>query len=362
MSFKDISLDITEDEYRNDGAYHYSTLSTYERGGVHSIPTLKDRKESPSLLFGSLVDTLITGPEDFDKLYFVADFPDITDVFINVIKGLHNIYSDRPSLNDIEDNIILSVLDEVGYGKSWKAATRVSKLREAGTEYYRLLHIADNKQIVSSATYSDAVLAVNALREAPATKFLFAEDNNPSIERCYQLKFSGRVNYINSNTYTVLSHNSWESYNDNYLPYSCMADLILVLHDKKKVIPVDLKTSSHYEDEFYQSFVDWNYHIQARLYWHLIRAAMDDSQYKDYTLDDYHFVVVNKKSLTPLVWKFEDTQSMDTLYYGKNKQIELRHPFVIGKELHNYLQTGILIDKDVLIDKPNSLTFKLNQL
>ena len=61
---KDISWNVTEEEYRADPALSYSTLAKYERGGFNSIPTLFDKVESPSLTLGSAVDSLITGGEE----------------------------------------------------------------------------------------------------------------------------------------------------------------------------------------------------------------------------------------------------------------------------------------------------------
>ena len=73
-SLREISLPITEQQYREDGAMHYSTLSDFSRGGFHCIEHLGEKKESLSLLFGSVVDTLITGtPEEFENTYFVTD-------------------------------------------------------------------------------------------------------------------------------------------------------------------------------------------------------------------------------------------------------------------------------------------------
>ena len=45
-----------------------------------------------------------------------------------------------------------------------------------------------------------------------------------------------------------------------------------------------------------------------------------DPVYKDYELADYRFIVVNKKTLTPLVWKFEDTKRL-ALTYGKDNRL-----------------------------------------
>lgn len=137
--------------------------------------------------------------------------------------------------------------------------------------------------------------------------------------------------------------------------------LLLVDHEKKIVYPIDLKTSSHTEWDFFESFVQWRYDIQARLYWRIIRWNMDqDPLYKDYQLANYTFIVVNKKTLTPLRWKFEDTQTAGTLIYGKNKQIELNDPFEIGKELSNYLSSRPEVPTGIEMTENNSITQWLN--
>lgn len=77
-------------------------------------------------------------------------------------------------------------------------------------------------------------------------------------------------------------------------------------------------------------------YIQARLYWRIIRDNMDrDPYFKDFSLEDYRFIIVNPKTLTPLVWEFPLTK-----YYGAlidDDGNEIRDPYVIGKELRAYL-------------------------
>lgn len=142
-----------------------------------------------------------------------------------------------------------------------------------------------------------------------------------------------------------------------------MPDELIALHDKKKVIPIDLKTSYKPEYDFYKSFLEWSYAIQGRLYYRIIRAAMDEDEYfKNFELEDYHFVVVNRTTLNPLVWKFEDTKKEGDLIYGKDNQIILRDPFIIGAELKEYLDTTPSVPKGINIDKPNSLTEWINRI
>ena len=103
--------------------------------------------------------------------------------------------------------------------------------------------------------------------------------------------------------------------------------------------------------------------IQARLYWAIIRDNMDrDEYFKDFKLLDYKFIVVNRKTLTPLVWKCPFTTSSVTLYFGKNNQIEFRSPFEIGKELYQYLNSGYTVPNGIELNKSNNIQTWLNKL
>lgn len=86
-SLFDISWQVDELTYRADNALSYSTIARFHREGFEGLSKLFDKIESPSLLFGSLVDTLLTGSEEeFNNTYLVAEFPSIPDSQSNVIK------------------------------------------------------------------------------------------------------------------------------------------------------------------------------------------------------------------------------------------------------------------------------------
>ena len=137
--------------------------------------------------------------------------------------------------------------------------------------------------------------------------------------------------------------------------------LIIAQHDKKVIIPVDLKTSSKPEWDFYKSFIDWRYDIQGRLYWRIIRDNMDRNPYfKDFKLADYRFIVANKKTLVPLVWIFNNTTTNGDLTILKDKV--LRDPVVIAKELNEYLENKPLVPNSINITTPNNIEEWLNKL
>lgn len=345
-SLYDISWQVDEPTYRADPALSYSTLAKYEREGFNNLDKLFDRIDTPSLTFGSAVDSIITGSqEEFDERFIVADFPSTPDTIIKIVNDVFrefcDTYKDLDSIPDVE---IIHRASSFNYQPNWKPETRAKVIKEKGADYYNLLFIADGKTVLNTQTYQDVCNAVRALKESTATKFYFAPNNpfEPNIERFYQLKFKGEFEGVK---------------------YRNMADLIIVNHKEKWVKPVDLKTSSHTEWDFYKSFVDWRYDIQARLYWAIIRQNMNKDEYfRSFKLLDYEFIVVNRRTLTPLVWECPFTQSTGTLTFGKNRQIEMRSPFEIGRELTYYLSSRPRVPINIEEYNQNNLRTWLNTL
>ena len=317
---KEISWQVTEPEYRADDALSYSTLAKFAREGFDKLKSLFDKTETSSLTFGSAVDAIITGgQEEFDNNFLVANFPEVPDTIVKIVKDCFREFgTTHRNLSNIPDVEIIGRAANYNYQNNWKPETRAKVIKEKGEEYYRLLYIAGDKKILDTATKEQVDKAVEALKTSEATKFYF-EPNNPfdtSIERFYQLKFKANINGID---------------------FKCMADEVITDHQNKVIYPVDLKTSSHTEWEFYKSFAQWRYDIQARLYWRIIRDNLDrDPVYKEYELSDYTFIVVNKETLTPLKWVYSGTKKEGTLVYGNN--FSCQDPVEIAQELKYYLE------------------------
>lgn len=319
-TLRDISWDVDEPTYRADPALSYSTLSRFAREGFNNLDTLFDKIDTPSLTFGSAVDALITGgQEEFDKNFFVVEFPPITESVEKMVKALFAEFCvTHQSLASIPDVEIIGRTETLKYQLNWRPNTRVKEIKEKGAEYYHLLYIAGDRKIVNTEFKEDVDNCVTALRTSPSTSFMF-NDFDTRYQRFYQLKFKAVLGDVE---------------------YRCMSDLLLVDNNNRRIYPIDLKTSGHPEWDFFDSFIQWNYQIQARLYWRIIRDNLDKSEeFKDYELCDYRFVVVNRKTLTPLVWKFPDTQTYGPLVYGKENQIKMPDPLDLGKELSFYLSS-----------------------
>ena len=200
-SLKDISWQVDESTYRADPALSYSILARYEREGFNNLDKLFDRIETPSLIFGSCVDTFITGSEEeFNKLFMVAELDNnLSDTLVAIVKKLFNDFKDKyHTLKDIPDDDILLSINDIQWNNHWLPKTRVKKIKEDCAGYYSLLYLAGEKKIISTQLYNDVQNTIDALKTSNATKFYFEPDNifDNSIQRFYQLKFKATFNNI----------------------------------------------------------------------------------------------------------------------------------------------------------------------
>jgi hypothetical protein len=339
----EISWQVTEPEYRQHPALSQSTLGKYERNGrFDSIPTLFDKESSPSLTFGSLVDGLLTGtPEELNKRFLVAEFPKLEAKELAAVTAMYEGYHDKyATVFEFSEEDLKTVLDGCDFYRKWGDDKRFAKiLSEDCALYYKLLKEKENKELINQELYNEAEATVQALRGSQASFHYFRADKG-NIKRYYQLKFKDVIDDVE---------------------YRGMLDLIIVDYENKVVIPCDLKTSSYSEYSFFKSFIKWRYDIQARLYWRLLRMAMDkDDYFKDFKLLDFRFIVVNKENRNPLVWDFADTQKDGDLSYPACSY-PLRAPWTIGKELRHYLDDTPKVPDGITRVGVNHLCDYLNQ-
>lgn len=348
-SLYDISWKVSEPEYRQDPALSYSTLAKYEREGkFNSLGSLFESVSTPSLTFGSMVDTLLTGSEEeFRQNFIVLEDPGISDTLKEITSVLYARFKNAyTSFDEIPDEYLAETGAEYNYyAKDNYREVRIKKIREACKPYYNMLLVSEGKTICTPEDITDARACVEALKHGATGKYFQDADpfGNSDIEGFYQLKFKG-------------------TNPSNGQEFRCMADRIIVNHKEKWVIPVDFKTSSHFENEFFKSFTQWRYDIQARLYWRLIRQTMDKDEYfKDFKLLNYRFIVINRKSQIPLIWEFSKTSSMGelTIPTPSGYIYRLRDPYQIGEELKTYLDNPRNTPFNIFADKPNDILWHI---
>lgn len=345
----EVAWNVTEEEYRADPALSYSTLSRFDREGFNKLDSLFDKIETPSLTFGSAVDSIITGgQEEFDSRFMVADFPSTPDSIIQIVKELFNRFSETcTNINLISNNAIIEVASIYSYQNNWKPETRAKVIKEKGFDYYNLLYLSQDKTILNTETYQDVCRAVDALKTSEATKFYFADNNpfEPNVERFYQLKFKATLNGID---------------------YRCMFDELVIFSDTKEIQPLDLKTSCKKSDrewDFPSHYIEWSYQMQNRLYVRILQDVISKDEYfKDFKILPYKDIIIFRGSSTPLVWDIPFTFEKGTLYFGKNNQIEMKDPEDVGKELSSYLTSRPRVPSGIDETGTNNIVEWINKL
>lgn len=196
---KDISWNVPEDIYRADSALSYSILAKFEREGFNRLDHLFDKISTQPLLEGSMVDCLITGSkEEFDELYYVADFPSIGEKEQSIVNALFDrFHHSYEQFSYIPREILLSVINEFEYQKNWREDTRIRVFTKRVEMYYNLRVQVGSKTVVDKSTFNRVSAMVCALKTNSATKSYFG-DNDPlsSIRRYYQLKFKAKFDAI----------------------------------------------------------------------------------------------------------------------------------------------------------------------
>ena len=340
---KDLSWQVSEEEYREDKRLSYSNLSTFRREGFEKLDTLFDPISGPGLLFGSYVDALLTETfEEVQDKYVVINLPSITDSKKEIAETIYDVFHQtNDTISSIEPGMLIGILNDLKFQTNWKPQTRINAVIKDCEEYYMCLVATRGKTIITKDVHEEAVNINRVMREHPGIGWVFNTDeeidalHKGRYSRYFQLKFKGEFENI---------------------PIKCMLDLIIVDHENKLITPYDIKTSSFAEWGFAKTFIYWSYDIQARMYWYILKQNLaKHPKYKDYTLQNFRFIVVSKTTLTPLIWEFEDCDKYGDLEYndGKFKLKDWRETL---RELRYYLANKPPVPLGVEIDNINSIT------
>jgi hypothetical protein len=305
-SLKDLSWNVDEPTYRADSALSYSLLSAYARGGHKALRESyyeKKKLSTVALSFGSLLDTIITNPGEFDNLYLVTENGLPSEKTREVVDKLFNLFPRESSLVNVPYDDILKAYNE-SFDNNWKSDTKVKKIIEEGDEYFKLLFQKKDRVLVSKNDYLDALDCQEALLTSPYTSFIF-DGTNPNVEVFYQLKFK-----ISMDGDDPLA---WEEELIEGPTYRVMFDILLVNHDQGVVYPIDLKTTSKDEEAFDSSIAEYRYDLQANSYRDVLIDVLKTSRdYNKYSVAYFAFVCINRHHLKPVLWTFWPTDG-DTM-------------------------------------------------
>ena len=330
-NFKDLSWDVTEEEYRADPAISYSTLSTYAREGVSGLKSIivdKRVLDTPSIRYGSLVDTLLTEPDRFEDLFAIVSFNMPSTTIKNIIDEVFLVIVDQNEAINLEDycldnkDSVLDIINANGYGgDNWKPETKIRKVVEEGLEYFNSLHTSRDKIIISEEDYRDALTSIAEIKNNRFTSFLFEE--NESAELFYQLKF--KIPCVVDPTKEI----------------RCMFDLIYVNHKDKVIIPIDLKTTYDEENRFGEkSFYNWYYDLQSTMYTYILKTTvLKDPFFSEYEVQPFRFLPINRKFISPQFYVHNQSTSANQRTFTDSFGNKHKPWYLYLKEVRYHIDT-----------------------
>lgn len=281
----EVAWRATELEWRHSGGYSYSKLARFWREGPQSLLT-RQVVDNEGVRFGSLFDCLLTDRNSLNSRFLICDYKKPSQKLIDIAKFLLENHKDTTTISEISDTDILIAVNIFDYRPTNADKLRISKAREALSEYYRILTISGSKTVVSSKDLEDAEKCVEALYHHPYTKGIF----NRTVDE----RLLGEIEIL----YQVHLKTLWE---DKLI--KGILDIIRVDHKNKRIYPYDVKTSGKPKEKFESSFLSFNYYLQANMYTHIIKSIIEkDDYFKDFTVADFEFLVINRYDKRPIRW------------------------------------------------------------
>lgn len=256
----------------------------------------KEETESKALERGSLLHLYVEKPEDF----VVAEFKkpgEKTAKFIEEIVSLEKASSELEMKVPKED-LYKQAYDKVGFSYSLSKMMEIFREKRQ-QQYYKYLKTDGNKVVLSSTDHYLITNAINAIRNSKIMReMLFMEEFNPSL-----IALSEMESYFDYSVYSP--------YVDELITVPCKArlDKVFIDEQNKKIIIVDLKTTSSnpygalirigksgkaYLDfkgtGWLQSVLTWGYHRQNFFYLEAARKELE-AKFPGFTYEFYFAVV-----------------------------------------------------------------------
>ena len=300
---------MTEPEYRALPHISYSALAGVDKSPANLLKTME---MTESMIYGSAVDVLaFDGEDEFNNKFALMDYKAPSDKVQAIV---NSIYEDSQSwgesflLQDAVDDLLSDTIDdkilkfakqhEYGTGGKyvWKDETIIRKVKEEGNEYFKFLKHSEGKMMLDASMNERARNSVNTLYTHDFTQHYFNEYSGIEIYPQFPIvwKYGGK-------------------------DCKSLLDILKIDHNKKKIYPIDLKTS--FDDVMYfpYNYIKWRYYIQAAFYTKAVQYfKMTVPELFNYTVEPFKFIVISSQNpYKPLVYNTTLADLYNGEYGGK---------------------------------------------
>lgn len=310
VNIKVFGLDISEQEYRNLPLPSYSLLSDIQKleevtpglGKTIIGGTPNNVNDEDGLIFGSITDQVLSDGKPDDKIIVLKKKP--SGKMKDMIKILVDIREFLPDPNNIlsplNSNDILSIAEEYSYKK--KDVDRLNGFYNY-EEYIKALsnNEKSNYIITTQYIYNTAIKMANLMLEKfPILSGTFLPEEKLQVFK--QVKLVSKVL-------------------DVYC--KCMLDIVLINHDQKIIVPIDIKTGANRPEDFEQKcYFGWNYYIQGSLYSRILINYIKDNypELIDYEVKPFTFIFGDR--IKNGIIRFDVSEEMDNTAFEEGFRVK----------------------------------------
>lgn len=275
-------------QYHKSPEIGHSKLVAFEQNGPCILDPKYTVHTTAAMEFGSLVDTLLTQSDSFTSIYYIPQNNKkltpteerLVDYFVN-IEALPDFYND-------ED--LLPLLNECGFYITMRkdVAGRIQKAKSLSPIISEIIN-NKHKKFITEEQLQSAMNCVETLHTSEITKDIFAD---PKLVFYQVACFDSHI--------------------------KALFDIIYVDIKNHIIYPIDLKTVSYPERDFIKcSFYKFEYYRQAEMYYYILQNIVARMR-EDWKIADFQFMVINKDTLSPLLYKFPIRYVNGQLQISKN--------------------------------------------
>jgi len=242
--------------YYNDKAISQSQLTNLASGPKYFKNKLEYKVESDALTLGSVVDVMLTEPDNFHTIFVVNEYT-------------------KPvgQLGEYIDLIFKGLSEEEAYKEAGFKQKKLEVVKELFRgedcqKYYNFLLESKDKKVISKEEYDKANRIVTSLLTNRFTSKYFNCDDTECLT---QLELY------------------WK-----YKDFDCRSrlDIVKINHNDKTILPIDVKTSGKSTYNFLESVVRFRYDLQASFYVEALNWYVKNTdKYKGYTVLPFLFIV-----------------------------------------------------------------------
>lgn len=276
MRFKNFVKDVSEEDYREIPAFNYSILKAMNESGPRVLIE-KDEISSTALEFGTLVDILLTNPDDRYARFYTKTVEKPTASLLQLADSVYldHVIQGLPYEEIASVSYVMAKVRELGLWGKQKDETIIEKFNnDLFYNYIKAKIEAQGKIICTPELVEAAENCAKILLTHEFTKDLFVETEDVEVLKQVPILYNF----------------------EGYLGKGKI-DLLRIDHSTKTIYPYDIKTGSELPSNFTNSFYHFKYYLQAASYMYGLHYFVNEiDELKGYKIDDFKFLYISKKA------------------------------------------------------------------